>query len=102
MKKYLKIPTTGDKGTVYINVLDVLYARPVGETPTQTQLVCNLVNSDGELQSVYLVHASETDNATTRWWYDNLKNIVETPYEEVMFLATTPPFEISDISFSEP
>lgn len=92
MKKYLKIPTTGDKGNVYINVLGVLCAKPA--TATTTELLI-----DGVV-TITITHAAETDNATTRWWYDNVKAIVDTPYEEVFFDATAAPFAISDITFA--
>ena len=100
MKKYLKIPTTGDKGDVYINVLSVLFAKP-GALDTTTVLRGPIDNGVGGTPvTITLTHASETDNATTRWWCENVKRIIDAPYEEVVFDATTPPFAISDISFS--
>ena len=98
MKKYLKVPTTGDKGDVYINVLSILFAKPA--TATTTVLRGALDNGSGAPVTITLTHAAETDNATTRWWCDNVKRIVENPYTEVVFDATAPPFAISDIAFS--
>ncbi len=91
MKKYLKIPTSGDKGTVYFNVLGVLWCRPADgdNTTTQLQTKSGIVN---------ITHAAETDNAITRWWYENVQLIVDTPYEEVIFEATEVPFAISNIA----
>lgn len=98
MKKYLKIPTTGDKGTVYLNVLSILFAKPA--TATTTVLRAASLNATGAPVTITLTHASETDNATTRWWCDNVKRIIDAPYEQVVFEATTPPFAISDLAFS--
>jgi len=98
MKKYLKIPTTGDKGDVYINVLSIAFAKP--STSTETILVGNATSGSGSVTEIYLVHAAETDNAMTRWWCDNVKRIINNPYTEVFFDATTPPFEVSNITFS--
>ena len=98
MKKYLKIPTTGDKGTVYLNVLSIMFAKPA--TATTTVLRANTKNGAGAPTTITLTHASETDNATTRWWCDNVKRIIEAPYEQVVFEATAPPFAISDLTFS--
>ena len=98
MKKYLKIPTTGGKGDVYINVFAVVFAKPTADTTTV--LTANITSSSGSPGQLTITHAAETDNAITRWWYDNVKRIVENPYTEVVFDATPPPFEISDIEFS--
>ena len=99
MKKYLKIPTTGDKGTVYLNILKVIYAKPNTATTTILRGAPVLGSPDRPV-TITLTHAAETDNATTRWWCDNVKRIIDAPYEEVVFEATTPPFAISDITFS--
>ena len=98
MKKYLKIPTTGDLGDVYINVLSIAFAKPA--TATTTVLRPNSLNSGGNVSTITLTHAAETDNAMTRWWCDNVKQVIDAPYTEVFFDATTPPFEISSITFS--
>ncbi len=101
MKKFLKIPTTGVRGTYYLNVLNVMYCVPT--TATTTTLVTNLLNVDqGGVSKIVITHAAETDNAMTRWWYDNLKSIINNPYGEVVFDATPPPFEISNISGFSP
>ena len=94
MKKFLKIPTTGAQGTVYLDVLGIVFCKPL--TATTTNLV---TKKDNGIVTITLEHASETDNATTRWWYENLTLIIRAPYEEVMFDATTPPFEISAILY---
>lgn len=97
MKKFLKIPTTGVRGTYYLNVLNVMYCKPT--SATTTALVTNAINIDEQVACVITItHAAETDNAMTRWWYDNLKRIVNAPYNEAIFDSTPPPFEISNIS----
>jgi hypothetical protein len=94
MKKYLKIPNT-DVGFTYFNVLGVIWCRPADgdNTITQLQTLDGVVN---------ITHAAETDNAMTRWWYENVQLIADTPYEEVIFEATEVPFEISAISPATP
>ena len=95
MKKYLKFTTT-DEGDVYVDILKISYVWQPSDVNTETYMVTVAG------KKMTLTHAADsTGTAMSRWWNENVVSIINNPYNEVLYTATTPPLAITTLDLTQ-